>query len=93
MRQNRGVAQLKTLYVGNMVGSGKQQPDPGKVSAVQVIRVPNKFGDGNVTMIRRTEEEYISFSKKYSIEIDNKTLIYELKLLNSFRLLPASLDT
>jgi hypothetical protein len=55
-----------------------------------VLQVINKFGDGSVSMIPRTEEEYISFSKRYRI---NSKLSYELRFLDSFRLLPASLDT
>jgi len=53
-----------------------------------IINVINKFGSGNIEVIPHTEEEYISFSKSYSI--CNKH--YEIRFLDSYRLMPESLD-
>ena len=61
-----------------------------KYDSHMILQVLNKFGDGNVTIIPQTEEEYISFSKRYYV---NSKLSYELRFLDSFKLLPASLDT
>ena len=58
-----------------------------------MLKVINKFGDGNLTIIPKTEEEYISFSKDYYVNVENKNIKYELRFLDSFRILPASLDT
>jgi len=57
-----------------------------------LLKVINKFGDGKLTIIPKTEEEYISFSKDYYVEIEGNKVKYELRFLDSFRLLPASLD-
>jgi len=35
-----------------------------------LLKVINKFGDGKLTIIPITEEEYISFSKDYYVEIE-----------------------
>jgi len=53
-----------------------------------MLNVINKFGTGNIKVIPHTEEEYISFSKTY--RIGNRD--YELRFLDSYRLMPESLD-
>jgi len=53
-----------------------------------MLNVINKFGTGNLKVIPHTEEEYISFSKTYKIGDRD----YELRFLDSYRLMPESLD-
>ena len=53
-----------------------------------MLNVINKFGTGSLKVIPHTEEEYISFSKTY--KIGNRD--YELRFLDSYRLMPESLD-
>jgi len=53
-----------------------------------MLNVINKFGTGNIKVIPHTEEEYISFSKTY--KIGNRD--YESRFLDSYRLMPESLD-
>jgi len=48
----------------------------------------NKFGTWKLKVIPHTEEEYISFSKTY--KIGNRD--YELRFLDSYRLMSESLD-
>lgn len=61
-----------------------------KYDSHMILQVINKFGTGDLNMIPKTEEEYISFSKRYTTPSGDT---YELRFLDSFRLLPASLDT
>ena len=53
-----------------------------------MLTMISKFGDGNMKIIPSTEEEYISFSKIYSIGKRR----FELRFLDSCRLMPDSLD-
>ena len=48
------------------------------------------MGEGDIDCIPSTEEKYISFSK--SIYDDEKKFKYKIRVIDSFRFLPASFD-
>ena len=55
-----------------------------------IMQEINSLDDGEITLIPKTEEEYIAFSKTYKFLDDNKV---EMRFMDSYRFLPESLDT
>jgi len=55
-----------------------------------IVKSLEKFWDGTLKIIPKTGEEYISFSKKYETK-DGR--IYEIRFLDSYRFMQASLDS
>lgn len=57
-----------------------------------IVKILNKFGDGQIKIIPKTEEEYISFSKIYQPNENDQYDRYEIRFIDSYRFLAASLD-
>jgi hypothetical protein len=88
-RQNK---RLIPIFVHNL----------SKYDAHMFVKILDQFGDGKITIIPKTEEDYVSFSKKYKttrfdVDADGKIIeeeiSYEIRFLDSYRFMAASLDT
>ena len=55
-----------------------------------IMQEINSLDCSEITLIRKTEEEYIAFSKTYRLTDDNKV---EIRFMDSYRFPPESLDT
>ena len=55
-----------------------------------IMQEINTLDDSEITLIPKTEEEYIAFSKTFRFEGDNKV---EMRFMDSYRFLSESLDT
>ena len=55
-----------------------------------IMQEINSLDDSEITLIPKTEEEYIAFSKTYRFTDDNKV---EMRFMDSYRFLSESLDT